>query len=149
MLRVRGSTVRVPEASIMIHETPESAPCAAIAIDPDGKIAGWNLGAEDLLGYRAEEVLGRACHHVLCGRDIFGNRFCHPRCPEQLGPRRDEPLHDFVVYVQAASGAPIKLQLSTLYVYGPQGSPPLLVQIVRLGETFGRDQDMPWFMPSA
>ena len=133
----------------MLHETPEGVSCAAIAINADGMITGWNLGAEDLLGYHAEQVLGRACHDVLCGTDIFGNRFCHPRCPEQLGSRRDEPLHDFVVYVRSASGAPVKLQMSALYVYGLQGSPPILVQIVKLAEPLQGDKDMPWFMPSA
>ena len=32
---------------------------AVLALDPEGRITFWNQGAEDLLGYRADEVLGR------------------------------------------------------------------------------------------
>jgi hypothetical protein len=32
---------------------------AIFMLDPQGKIASWNLGAERIIGYRADEVLGR------------------------------------------------------------------------------------------
>jgi PAS domain S-box-containing protein len=32
-------------------------------MDPDGKVVSWNEGAQHILGYAAEEVLGR--HGVL------------------------------------------------------------------------------------
>jgi PAS domain S-box-containing protein len=34
---------------------------AIFAIDPEGRVASWNPGAERLLGYREEEILGREC----------------------------------------------------------------------------------------
>jgi PAS domain S-box-containing protein len=32
---------------------------AIFMVDPDGKVATWNVGAERILGYRADEILGR------------------------------------------------------------------------------------------
>jgi PAS domain S-box-containing protein len=33
--------------------------CAIFLLDPDGRVATWNAGAERLKGYRAEEILGK------------------------------------------------------------------------------------------
>ncbi|MBI3131658.1 MAG: PAS domain S-box protein [Acidobacteria bacterium] len=33
--------------------------CAIYMVDPQGRIAGWNLGAERMYGYGAEDILGR------------------------------------------------------------------------------------------
>src|SRR3954451_16646619 len=32
---------------------------AIILLDPRGRVSGWNAGAERLLGYREEEILGQ------------------------------------------------------------------------------------------
>ncbi|HEY4592785.1 MAG TPA: PAS domain S-box protein, partial [Thermoanaerobaculia bacterium] len=32
---------------------------AIFTMDPEGRVASWNPGAERLLGYEAEEILGR------------------------------------------------------------------------------------------
>lgn len=37
---------------------------AIFMLDPEGKVATWNLGAERILGYRADEVLGK--HFSIC-----------------------------------------------------------------------------------
>jgi len=53
---------------------------AAIVVDRRGYIAGWNEGAHAVFGYPAKDVVGRACHHVLCGRKPDGEVVCHPWC---------------------------------------------------------------------
>ena len=37
----------------------EAGSLALVRLDPDGRVAGWNAGAERLLGHRAEEIVGR------------------------------------------------------------------------------------------
>ena len=53
---------------------------AAFAMDRHEKIIYWNAAAEKLLGWSADEVLGKACFSVLAGRDPFGNLYCMRDC---------------------------------------------------------------------
>jgi len=53
---------------------------AAFAMDRHEKIIYWNAAAEKLLGWSADEVLGRTCYSVLAGRDPFGNLYCMRDC---------------------------------------------------------------------
>lgn len=79
--------------------------------DQNGRIVRWNRAAERLLGYREEDVLGRSCHDVICGRDIFGNRFCLPSCTLFGLARPAEPVRDFVMDVRTARGAIVRARL--------------------------------------
>ncbi len=67
----------------------------AFATDADDRIVFWNKGAEELLGQRAERVLGRPCYVVVGGRDIFGNRFCYKRCPVSSATLDGEPVKGY------------------------------------------------------
>ena len=53
---------------------------AAFAMDRNEKIVYWNAAAERLLGWTADEVIGKACFSVLAGRDPFGNLYCMRDC---------------------------------------------------------------------
>ncbi len=47
-------------------ETVSNAALDAVVImDPDGRVAHWNPAAEQVFGYRREEILGRSVHEVL------------------------------------------------------------------------------------
>jgi PAS domain S-box-containing protein len=47
------------EAAGKVQATLETCPLAIMSLDPDGKVLMWNRGAEQIFGWRAEEVLGR------------------------------------------------------------------------------------------
>jgi len=53
---------------------------AAFAMDRHEKIIYWNAAAEKLLGWSADDVLGKPCFAVLAGRDPFGNLYCMRDC---------------------------------------------------------------------
>jgi PAS domain S-box-containing protein len=44
---------------------------AIFALDPDGRVSTWNLGAERLKGYRADEIVGRhfSCFYATADRE--------------------------------------------------------------------------------
>lgn len=49
-----------PGSDELLRLAVESATDFAIfSMDPDGLVTGWNVGAERLLGYEEEEIVGR------------------------------------------------------------------------------------------
>lgn len=95
-----------------------STACAAFGADPDGRIETWNHAAEELLGHAAADVLGRPCHEVVCGQDVFGNRFCDGACTVHNMARRGESVHPFQMDVPDASGRRIRAGFCTLVLRG-------------------------------
>jgi DNA-binding CsgD family transcriptional regulator len=91
---------------------------AAFAIDEGGFITVWNRGAEDLLGYPAGRVLGKSCHQILCGLDLFGNHFCGPQCAVACMAKNHEPVRHFEMDVRAESGEMIPTGISIVVLPG-------------------------------
>ena len=52
----------------------------AFSCGADGVITAWNRGAEKLLATSGKTVVGRKCHEVMDGRDMFGNDYCCAGC---------------------------------------------------------------------
>lgn len=50
---------------LLVRLMQEISHDAVIALDRDGKITGWNLGAQELLGWSADEALGRHFEFLL------------------------------------------------------------------------------------
>jgi len=92
---------------------------AAIATDEEGRIVIWNKAAERLLGHAAERVLGRQCHAVVCGRDVYGNRFCDPHCILQSMAAAREPIRRLEMDIRRESGTPLRVAVSAIVVPGP------------------------------
>jgi PAS domain S-box-containing protein len=93
---------------------------AAFATDEKGRITVWNQEAERLLGYPAAEVLGKNCHEVLHGLDVFGNRFCDRPCALSCMVERHETVRHFELGVRAESGQVIQGSFSIVVVPGPR-----------------------------
>lgn len=98
----------------------ESTADAAFASDEEGRLVVWNEAAERLLGHKAHKVLGRPCHDVLCGLDVFGNRFCDKDCSLIKMVRRKEPIRRFEMNVRRSSGEYLRIAASILTVPGPK-----------------------------
>ena len=73
----------------------------AFASDSRDRIVFWNEGAAELLGRRADQVLGRYCYDVLGGRDPRGNPFCQASCPVVATLRAGRPVSAFELEVSA------------------------------------------------
>lgn len=100
-----------------------------VAVDPTCRVILWNCAAESILGYTAAEVLGRACHDVVRGRDAVGNLFCHPHCSVLTMARRDEMAHAYDITTQARDGSERRLNVSTVLVPGAAGN--IIVHLFR------------------
>ena len=93
---------------------------AAFATDERGCITIWNKQAEELLGYSASRVLGKSCHEILHGMDVFGNRFCSPSCALTCMVDRHETVRHFELDVRAESREIIPTSFSIMVVPGPR-----------------------------
>ena len=51
------------------------------AVDEKQRIIFWNHGAEQVLGYVSEDVMGRHCFEVIQGVDESGKASCAQDCP--------------------------------------------------------------------
>ncbi len=90
----RGSRFRTTEDR-RLKTIVGSTTTPSFAVDARERIVAWNAGAERLLGLKPDRVMGRLCHEVVTGKDIFGNRFCGGSCPLQRMARRREAIGGF------------------------------------------------------
>jgi PAS domain S-box-containing protein len=104
---------------------------AAFATDEQERIVIWNKAAEKLLGYKAEAVLGKRCHDILGGRDMFGNCFCDEDCALQPMARRREAIRHFEMEVRKQSGEILTASFSIVVVPGPRSARFTLVHLLQ------------------
>ena len=78
----------------------------AFASDSRDRIVFWNDGARELLGKRADEMIGKRCYEAICGRDVFGNKFCYANCPVVATSRAGEKVNAFELDLRASTGNP-------------------------------------------
>jgi PAS domain S-box-containing protein len=91
-----------------------STAVAAFSSDQSGHITVWNQAAEALLGHEVTRVVGKRCFSVICGRDLFGNRFCNESCAVRKMRRHREPIHPYQFQVKHRSGEMLKVKCSVV-----------------------------------
>jgi PAS domain S-box-containing protein len=118
------------EADEIVKSTAEPA----FATDQDRRIVSWNEAAEQFLGHAREDVLGRPCYEVTCGRDLFGNRHCDEVCPLSNMVRRGESIRHFELDLRKSSGERVRVSLNVLVI--PGGGPDgfAIVHLMRPGD---------------
>lgn len=86
----------------------------AFAVDRAQQVVFWNAAAERLLEYRAEEVTGRTCYDVFCGKARPGCLQCAPDCPVPQAARDGEIIPSYNLLSQTKTGVPILLSVSVI-----------------------------------
>jgi len=94
----------------------------------DGVITVWNRRAEKLFAVPAESVVGRRCHEVMAGRDMFGNDYCCAECASWRMAASGRQVHPYRLTVMEDGGRKLELRVSILAVSGPDG--PELVHLI-------------------
>ncbi len=106
------------------------AGAAAFATDERGRIAIWNKGAQQMLGHPASQVLGKSCHDIICGQDVFGNRFCDRQCPLTFMVERGESVRHFELDIRAESGEIVPASFSIVVMPGPRARQYTLIHFL-------------------
>src|SRR3990172_4043574 len=101
------------------------------AVNFDQKIVFWNQTAERLLGFKAEDVLGRECFDVIAGGDHLGDPFCGSDCPVIECARRGRAPENYDVHTRTASGRPRWINISIVVLKGKGRRSTVAVHLFR------------------
>jgi PAS domain S-box-containing protein len=93
------------------------------AVDQSGQIVLWNRAATRILGFEAEEALGRRCCDVMAGFDVAGNLICYPGCQVMVLSAREQPIHHFDMRTRRKDGQEVWINISTVII-PPEGDQP-------------------------
>jgi DNA-binding CsgD family transcriptional regulator len=119
-----------PEGDVLDVLSQSDSP--ALATDATGHVIFWNHAAELLLGRGGRQVMGRRCYDVVCGRDVFGNRFCHENCSVLSMSRKGETVRPFeMVLGSSAPKSEQPVHVSVLKVPGDSADSYTLVHVLQ------------------
>jgi PAS domain S-box-containing protein len=117
-----AATIDPPDAETLL----ETLPHGVFTVDADGVITAFNRAAEELTGWRREEVLGRCC------REIFPGRRCVSDCVLLPGSEEESPLRrDRRERIVRRDGREIPVAVSTAPLRDARGQVVGGLQVLR------------------
>src|SRR5712692_918491 len=109
----------------------EGAGDAAFAVDQQGLIHYWSRKAEDLLGFRKDQVLRKNCAEVLAGTDDAGAAICCRECRVLEMARKTGEVAAYDVHAATAAGNRRWLNVSIIVARLGRARTPLVVHLMR------------------
>ncbi len=100
-------------------------------VDRSQRIIHWSPSAERIMGYPAQEVLGRFCYDVLGSRDSQNYRFCRRNCPIIANARRGRLTSDYDVLTKTKAGAEVWINVSILLLKVKRTQTSLIIHLIR------------------
>lgn len=61
----RKAQMALKESESKLRAITDSAQDAIVMMNPDGKVSFWNPAAEEIFGYKAEEIIGKNLHELI------------------------------------------------------------------------------------
>ncbi|MBI9083529.1 MAG: PAS domain S-box protein [Desulfobacterales bacterium] len=123
---------KLREANDFLNNIIQSSPNPIIGTDMKGDLIIWNRGAEETLGYKADEVVGRMSVRALYPEGMAKKVMKILRGPESGGPGK---LRAYPMTFRRADGTVVEGALSANIIYDRKGSEVASVGIfVDLGE---------------
>jgi PAS domain S-box-containing protein len=101
------------------------------AVDCRQSIILWNQRATRILGFTAEEVLGKKCYKIVGGRDARGCDVCRRDCNAIASAQGLQPAPTTDLLAQIKGGADVWLNLSTVIVPSRRRDLSVLVHLFR------------------
>jgi PAS domain S-box-containing protein len=114
-----------------IRELLRNTADGAFVIDNQQRIICWNKSAEEMLGYKAEEVMGRLCYEVLGGQNERECLICRRRCLPFVASARGELVRNFDARVRRKDGQTRWVNVSIIVVPGSGDTPRGVIHLFR------------------
>lgn len=125
-----------------LRELFDGAGDGVAVIDGNYRLIYWNRSAEEILGYTAEEAVGKTCFDIFKGLGERGTIVCSPDCSLLQCAFRGEKIHSFNLLTPHKEGRTVWLNLSTLYVRKFEGQPGAVVHMFRDVDRLQRAQQL-------
>ncbi len=109
----------------------DKAADGAYMIDENQRIVYWSPAAERLLGYTAEEALGRSCYEIMRGRDEQDRLWCRGNCHVTVTSSAGEPVDSFNLFTRTKGGGVRWLNVSILTLPPAPNEPPYVLHLFR------------------
>jgi DNA-binding CsgD family transcriptional regulator len=122
---------QVPKEALALLAALTHSPDPVIVTDRHNHIVFWNLSAERILGYSAEEVVGLSCAGALQGCDVYGNRYCSETCPVTQIAVRNETVRHFDLRFRSKDQRTVTVDVSILNLAVRAPDHFLLVHVLR------------------
>jgi PAS domain S-box-containing protein len=84
------------------------------AVDSRQHIMYWSPSAQQILGWKPNEVVGQRCYDVISGGDYEGQRFCRRNCPTITAARKAKPVGNYDVFSHRKDGSSVWLNISII-----------------------------------
>ena len=105
-----------------------TAPFGVYAVSLDQTIVFWNRAAERILGYQADEVLGRRCYEVFSDVAVGGESGdCRQGCPSLVALREGRLPAQLETHMVSASGERKPVSLTPAIIAGTGGRPAMVI----------------------
>ena len=95
------------------------------------RIVWWSESAEKILGYTAEQAIGKFCYQLVAGGSFQGHPVCRRNCPVVVSARRGRPLADYDVATHTSSGQRVWTNTSVILLRQSAGAQPLILHLFR------------------
>ena len=99
--------------------------------DLDRNVTFWNKGAERITGYKASDVIGKACRELLGHMDENGISLCEKACPLAETIEGNEPVYGKNVYSKTARGGTTPVSVSCAPIVNADGKVVGAVEVFR------------------
>jgi PAS domain S-box-containing protein len=109
----------------------ENSADGAYVVDNDQRVVSWNAAAQRILGYTAQEVIGRNCHTMLSGRGDGGCLICRRDCAVIIASRRGKLSPSFDAQVRRRDGQTQWVNISIIPVTEDSASSLGVVHLFR------------------
>ena len=105
-------------------ELVEFASDAAFVVDGRQHVLAWNAPAEALLGYTAQEALGRTCAEMLRAVLPDGGKLCSEKCEDIRCLRTCQPYSAAECHAVRKDGSRVAIEISSIAVPAPRHAVP-------------------------
>jgi PAS domain S-box-containing protein len=95
---------------------------ALFVTDEHQRIRAWSAGAQRVLGFSAQEVVGRRCYEIVMGRQPAGHPVCSLACPVTRNARHGRGTAAYEVLSTGPDGSTRYLTTSILVLEEKRGT---------------------------